>query len=299
VLGAGAGGKTSSTFTKLDADGDEQKCSNATLADKSPPDGCGALLRLEMLGLGADKPIEASCPEKSTWDGKECVHTEVVTKVDCPEGAILDGDQCVAPVVKTAAQKSLGCRYGDATDCTMQCQVQNDPASCADLALMHASGVGVQKDLKKAVELYLRACDLGSAVGCDQAGMRLEDGLGATKDEAKAVTLYQKGVRPREARCVHQPRAHARQRMGHRQGRRQGGRCAHARVQPRRSRRLQQLGILLREGARRDRRSHARRVAPAQRMFGGEQVGLRRAEEAGRDALALDSARPSCYLPAP
>jgi hypothetical protein len=192
VLGAGAGGKTSSTFTRLDADGDEQKCSNSTLADKTPPEGCGALLRLEMLGLGAEKPIEASCPEKSTWDGTECVHTEVVTKVDCPPGAILDGDQCVAPVVKTAAQKSIGCRYGDATDCTMQCQVQSDPASCADLALMYVSGVGVTKDLKKAVELYLRACDLGSSVGCDQAGMRLEDGLGATKDEAKAVSLYQK-----------------------------------------------------------------------------------------------------------
>ena len=202
VLGAGAGGKTSSTFARLDSDGDARKCTNATLADRTPPDGCGALLRLELLAIGAARAPETACPEKTAWDGKECVRTEVVTRVECPPGATLQGEQCIAPALAPkVAQSSVGCRYGDATDCTMQCNpakgtagaaVPGDAASCTDLALMYVTGVGVAADPKQAATLYLRACELGSAVGCNQAGMRLEDAIGIAKDDARAAALYRR-----------------------------------------------------------------------------------------------------------
>ena len=197
AMGVGAGGKSASSFERLNSDGDAKKCTNATLADTAPPDGCGALLRLELSPIGSlaavNKSKDPACPEKTTWDGAQCVRTEVVTKIECPTGSTLEGDKCVSPVVAPAVtQLSKGCRYGDATDCTMQCNVEKDAASCADLALMLVKGEGVPADEKKAMSFYLRACDLGSALGCNQAGMRLEDGLGIAKDDVKAAALYQK-----------------------------------------------------------------------------------------------------------
>ena len=200
ALGVGAGGKSAASFERLNSDGDAKKCSNGTLADTAPPDGCGALLRLELTPIGATssgaslaKSKEPACPEKTAWDGAQCVRTEIVTQVECPTGSTAEGDKCVSPAVApTVTQLSKGCRYGDATDCLMQCNVGKDAASCADLALMFVKGEGIPADEKKAMTFYLRACDFGSALGCNQAGMRVEDGIGTAKDDAKAAALYQK-----------------------------------------------------------------------------------------------------------
>ena len=203
VLGAGASAKSSSSFERLNSDGDEAKCGNATLADKSPPDGCGALLRLELLTIGAAKPVESACPEKTTWEPRLqlCVMTEqAVTEAECPNGTTLTAEGCVKSAPSTPSTTSTspvpkgpgGCRYGDATDCTVQCEMKSDPASCTDLALMFVKGEGVTADAGKVAKYYARACDLGSALGCNQAGMRFEDGDGVTKDDVKAAALYDK-----------------------------------------------------------------------------------------------------------
>ncbi len=219
VFGAGGGASSSSSVEHLNVDGDEKKCVAATLGDKTPPDGCGALLRIELLPFGDASLAHApQCPEKSAWDGQACVAAQVVTntKEACPSGMIADDAGCkpdpnavttVSMVVKDDgknskatkvekakkdAEKAPGCRYGDATDCTTRCHSDKDAASCADLALMCAKGEGLPKDDKKALGFYMSACDLGSALGCNQAGMRLEDGIGATKDDVAAVSLYQK-----------------------------------------------------------------------------------------------------------
>jgi hypothetical protein len=51
VLGAGAGAKSSAKREMLNEDGDEQACEHATSEDKKPPEGCGAILRLEVAPL--------------------------------------------------------------------------------------------------------------------------------------------------------------------------------------------------------------------------------------------------------
>jgi hypothetical protein len=51
MLGAGAGGASAASRETLTQDGDEAACGRATGSDERPPDGCGALIRLEVAPL--------------------------------------------------------------------------------------------------------------------------------------------------------------------------------------------------------------------------------------------------------
>ncbi len=53
IGGLGAGSESSAEREVLNRDGYKAACERATGSDKSPPDGCGALLRVEVVPLGA------------------------------------------------------------------------------------------------------------------------------------------------------------------------------------------------------------------------------------------------------
>lgn len=55
VGGIGAGGSTSNSKELLNSDGTMSRCDGATTADGKPPEGCGAILRLEVVPLGQPK----------------------------------------------------------------------------------------------------------------------------------------------------------------------------------------------------------------------------------------------------
>jgi len=185
AMGAGTGAGSTSKQETLTRDGEEAKCAKSASSDTTPPDGCGALLRLEVVGIGEYKRAPPECPNKTEWDGNQCVAVQSGLKVEAVS----------APPPETPATtvtKKSGCKYGDASDCVVQCETNKDPPSCNDLARMYSFGEGVSEDDKKATSLYSTACDLGNAIGCNNAGMRLEDGKGATKDLVRAASLYQK-----------------------------------------------------------------------------------------------------------
>ncbi len=64
--------------------------------------------------------------------------------------------------------------------------------ACSDLGWMYDNGKGVKKDYKKAVELYNKACDGGLAENCNYLGNMYAVGEGVKKDYKKAVELYNK-----------------------------------------------------------------------------------------------------------
>jgi hypothetical protein len=51
VGNAGAGGKSTAKKETLQSDGDESACARSTATDKAPPEGCGALLQIEVTSL--------------------------------------------------------------------------------------------------------------------------------------------------------------------------------------------------------------------------------------------------------
>lgn len=59
-----------------------------------------------------------------------------------------------------------------------------------DLGVARANGYGVERDDRRALELFMVACADGSAEGCSNQGAMLEQGRGAPMDLAQALALY-------------------------------------------------------------------------------------------------------------
>jgi hypothetical protein len=84
---AGVGGSSTASQELLSADGDPSRCDAASTADARAPDGCGAVIRIELVRLG-----DPSCPAGARWDGQRCL----VTAVHCPPGTDVVQGRCVA-----------------------------------------------------------------------------------------------------------------------------------------------------------------------------------------------------------
>jgi hypothetical protein len=93
----GAGGKVAggSDAEHVAEEGTPEACDQAKASGERDK-RCQVPLRIGLL------PIEGrsagGCPAGSTWDGKACVQTQVVTQISCPPGTTLSGNQCVGNV---------------------------------------------------------------------------------------------------------------------------------------------------------------------------------------------------------
>ena len=73
VVGVGAGGSSRAGRTLLDSDGKLESCDRATTADPGPPEGCGGIVRLEVVPIGEATQEKPTCPEGMEWNGSQCV----------------------------------------------------------------------------------------------------------------------------------------------------------------------------------------------------------------------------------
>ena len=63
------------------------------------------------------------------------------------------------------------------------------------LGSMYAAGLGVEKDLKKAFDLFKEAASNGRADAMHKLGLMYEEGLGTKKSNKKAIRYYQKSAK--------------------------------------------------------------------------------------------------------
>ncbi len=107
VAGVGAGGKSHAERELLRSDGSDSACVGAKADDKSPPSGCGALLKIELVKLGDARTSAAECPDGTNWNGKTCLDaastpaaaasvTTVAPATRCTSGAFDATRGCVA-----------------------------------------------------------------------------------------------------------------------------------------------------------------------------------------------------------
>lgn len=178
VAGFGAGGHSQATREALTKNGDPDACAKATSADKAPPEGCGALIRIEVVPLGEPKKLDAACPDGTQWDGSQCIGKKVVTHVDCPAGSSWDGSGCAGGAgTGASARESVGAaaphagtnlddcaesRPGqfDLSACTVGCNAGSARA-CYRLGEMYRVGDGVQRDQERGISLLRRSCTMG------------------------------------------------------------------------------------------------------------------------------------------
>ncbi len=175
AFGAGAGAKTKATSELLARDGDEASCAKSTSVDAAPPDGCGGILRIEVVPIGRAKVVAPTCPPGTAWDGKKC-HA-------------------------AGAPKALvTCRGDDAADCTKRCH-DGDVTSCVFLGQLYVSGAGgLATDGAKARALFERTCEAGSSWACSNLGQLLWFGqAGVTVDKTRAVAALERGCAGQDA----------------------------------------------------------------------------------------------------
>ena len=73
---------------------------------------------------------------------------------------------------------AASCPPGDLGGCRAQCD-DGDADSCSNLGAIHRAGtVGVPRDEARAVELYRKACALGSTEGCANLQRMYTEGRG-------------------------------------------------------------------------------------------------------------------------
>ena len=100
----GAGAHSQAERESLTKAGDESACSKATTGDKSPPEGCGALIRLEVVPLG--EATSAGCTQGLKLDGTKCA-PDVDTS--CAAGMHAEaGKGCAADVAPQTACPQAG-----------------------------------------------------------------------------------------------------------------------------------------------------------------------------------------------
>ena len=85
-------------------------------------------------------------------------------------------------------------QYEKAYACFMQPDNRQNPKAQNTLGLMYDSGLGVEKDQKKAVEWFTRSAMNGNAVAQYNLALAYRYGEGVPKDDSKALEWYLKAA---------------------------------------------------------------------------------------------------------
>ncbi len=121
VLGAGVGASQAASSETLSRDGDVAKCAVSKRGDVNPPDGCGALLRLELAALLPAGEGIPDCKVGTRLVGKECKAVEKPEKLSSDDEKFVDdkagfgwGTRCylhfkagALPFARAACKKGL------------------------------------------------------------------------------------------------------------------------------------------------------------------------------------------------
>lgn len=163
LFGAGADAASEETRNNRTVDGDRDACKKASPGDASPPAGCGAALRLELIpiALTSDEqgePVAApTAPQES----------EPVVREACPEGMVkLEGKCAIA-----TAEDEL-CDQGNRPACASLC-AKGSARGCfeyaRDIAFSTRSRDPADEHeakLQTSLSFFAKACRLGSHEAC-------------------------------------------------------------------------------------------------------------------------------------
>jgi TPR repeat protein len=164
----GVSGRTAgkSEKTVQQQDGDRAACAAATPDATSPPAGCAAPLRLDLVALGAAPVVAPAAPAGGIAAAMGQGFTPAPSESgSCPFGLVWSGGACRAPREDLPRK----CDAHDPGDCQRQCDL-GDGASCNELGFAHMVGKKVGLDRRRAYDLFERACGLGDLHGCNNQG---------------------------------------------------------------------------------------------------------------------------------
>jgi hypothetical protein len=160
-IGAGAG--STAERETLSADGQPASCDASTTGDVKPPEGCGALIRIELSALPGPATVQqTACPAGSRWDGQTCA-TE-----PCPVGMSRKTDgTCVAAAdfptpTPTAPPDTIGPGPATTTPVSAPKPADDEVALCQQMCDRQLQCESEANNMAppegKALERYMRTC---------------------------------------------------------------------------------------------------------------------------------------------
>lgn len=214
VFGAGARGSAEGARAVENRDGDPAACK-----DDSPQallEGCGALLRLELVrlsenvrraateeeGAPEEEALSTACPEGFVQVGGKCSRPDDGAAYTCSPDNVSDCHrQCDAGDARSCVIAGVRARDGKAEDASPErtrelferaCRAK-DALGCTLLGDMYRFGSGVRRDVLKAGSYYTQACEDAVPAACRQLATMYYYGDGLTPDLGRAVELYERG----------------------------------------------------------------------------------------------------------
>jgi hypothetical protein len=207
LFGIGAGGASESEKGAVNRDGDLDSCKKSDPDAPRAPNGCGALLRVQLVAVGDKSGGDAtglSCPAGLVpTNGKCAVSADEVAKKchakDAPSCAAScrakNVDSCTVwgdlLIAKALREKATTYDAEMAESFHRGCDLKNEEL-CAMLATSYALGRGVPKDGKRALELAGKSCEDGAAMGCAITAGIYDRGFGVPMDRARGTRLYER-----------------------------------------------------------------------------------------------------------
>lgn len=151
IFGAGASASSSSQKDRLASGGDVSACKGIKDGDQRPPNGCAAILRLELQALSERPPsVDPKAPLANT----------------CPDGFVMgSGGSCV----KKTEDAPYVCDMTDPDECKAQCK-KGSAGSCFNAGTI---AEGHEPDPVTRA-LYKKACDGNIRLGCFKWGKHAE-----------------------------------------------------------------------------------------------------------------------------
>jgi len=180
----GAGADSTASRETLNRDGEEGACARSTGSDASPPEGCAALLRLELAPLDFPDSLR----------GLPFCHTEAgPCEARCDAGS---------PVACAMAARMYMLGEGAPKDLTRALGLDQRscddgyPGGCGALGLLYLNGKGVALNEPRGRELVEGACSAGFDQACVYlGGMYLEGSHGVAKNTVTAADYLTKACR--------------------------------------------------------------------------------------------------------
>ncbi|PKN44538.1 MAG: hypothetical protein CVU63_10295 [Deltaproteobacteria bacterium HGW-Deltaproteobacteria-20] len=170
LFGAGAGSSSKSDKIVANRDGDLNACMSSSLTASEPPNGCGALLRLELLPIAESPDIKTDKEEPG---------------IGCPEGLVRRDGKCASPVASAPAPTCTNA-LDQFDTCISECDQRMSP-SCDHL--LHDHLVLSSDQQKKYAQILGTMCERGADEACVKLAQRYRDANGVAEDRARADAL--------------------------------------------------------------------------------------------------------------
>jgi len=161
IFEGGAGVAASRSKLERIRDGELKACNSATSDDERPPEGCGAILRVELV------PITDEAEPTMGENGQPV----------CPGKMVFVGGKCAegTPLAR--------CVAGDASLCKQLCG-DGDQEACVHWGVSEL----IEKNHGLAVSILKKACEKGHPNGCDLVGHAMRD-----VDLESALPYFERG----------------------------------------------------------------------------------------------------------